>query len=139
MLGELGRYPMLIPALKHCVKYEYHISRLERSSLVSSVLREMDTDPQIDCWKSRIGKVKTLLNVKGLFGTPERAGFIVDKVIKSKFDRFYLDEINQIQARLALMSNSTEDLIHLVVAKITIFGEKILDKSCFWSKKNVVI
>ena len=97
MLGELGRYPILIPALKHCLKYEYHISRLDSSSLVSAVFREMDTHPQIDCWKSRVEKIKTLLNVKRLFGTSERAGLIVDRLSKSKFDRFYLDEINQIK------------------------------------------
>ena len=33
------------------------------------------------------------------------------------------------------MSNSTEDWIHIVVAKIRIFGEKILGQNCFWSTK----
>ena len=30
-------------------------------------------------------------------GTPERAGNIIDKVIKSKFDIFFLNEINQVK------------------------------------------
>ena len=55
----------------------------------------MKINPQIDCWLSRVEKIKTLLNIKRLSGSPERVGLMIDKIIKSKFDRFYLDEINQ--------------------------------------------
>ena len=36
VLGELGRYPVLLPALRHCLKYEYHIKEMDRSSLILS-------------------------------------------------------------------------------------------------------
>ena len=38
VLGELGRYPVLIPALKHCLKYQYHIDTLDNGSLVSEAI-----------------------------------------------------------------------------------------------------
>ena len=43
----------------------------------------------MDCWLSRVEKIKTLFNIKRLCGTPDQAGFKIDKIIKSKFDRFY--------------------------------------------------
>ena len=97
MLGELGRYPVLIPALKHCLKYQYHITTLDNSSLVSIVLTEMKNNPEIDCWLSRVESFKRLLKFRRLSGTPERAGIIIDKHIKSKFDIFFLNQINQIK------------------------------------------
>ena len=96
VLGELGRYPMLIPALKLCLKYHFNISRLDSSSLVSLAVSDMKNNPQLDCWLSRVEKIKSLLTIKGVCGTPERVGQIIDRSIKSKFDRFYLDEINSI-------------------------------------------
>ena len=97
VLGELGRYPVLIPALKHCLKYQHHITTLDNSSLVSIVLTEMNNNPDIDCWLSRVESIKRLLKFRRLPGTPERAGIIIDKLIKSKFDIFFLNQINQIK------------------------------------------
>ena len=57
----------------------------------------MKSNPEIDCWLSRVEKIKSLFNIKRLCGTPERVGLVIDKAIKSKFDRFYLDEINMIK------------------------------------------
>ena len=42
-------------------------------------------------------KIKSVLNLKRIYGKPDKAGIIIDKIIKSKFDRFYLDEINQLK------------------------------------------
>ena len=97
VLGELGRYPVFIPALRHCMKYQYHIDCIDRSSLISITLSEMKNNPQVDCWLSRVEKLKTLFNIKRLSGNPDRVGVIIDRIIKSKFDRFFLDQINQIK------------------------------------------
>ena len=64
--------------------------------MIYVTLSDMKDNPKIDCWLSRVEKIKTLLDIRRLCGTPDRAGLIIDKIIKSKFDRFYLDEINQI-------------------------------------------
>ena len=95
VLGELGRYPVFIPALRHCLKYKHHIDSIDNTSLISVILSDMKANPQMDCWLSRVEKIKTLFNIKRLCGTPDQAGLKIDKIIKSKFDRFYLDEINQ--------------------------------------------
>ena len=68
---------------------------MDRSSLISIALSDMRDSPHIDCWLSRVQKINNLFNIKRLGGTPNRAGLIIDKNIKSKFDRFFLDEINQ--------------------------------------------
>ena len=97
VLGELGRYPVFIPALRHCLKYQYHIDTMDSSTLVSKAILEMRSNPDTDCWLSRVEKIKYLFNFKRLSGTPERVGSLIDRIIKSKFDRFYLDEINTIK------------------------------------------
>ena len=61
VLGELGRYPVFIPALRHCLKYEYHNNSLDRSSLISIKLSEMKNNPQIECWLSRVRKLNHCL------------------------------------------------------------------------------
>ena len=68
---------------------------MDRSSLISIALSDMRDNPQIDCWLSRVQKINNLFSIKKLAGTPNRAGLIIDKNIKSKFDRFFLDEVNQ--------------------------------------------
>ena len=97
VLGELGRYPVFLPALKHCIKYQNQIERSDRNSLIYHSFCEMENNPQIDSWYSRVKNIKQLLNIKRLRCKPAKVGLIVDKVLKSKFDRFYLDEINQIK------------------------------------------
>ena len=95
VLGELGRYPVLIPALKQCLKYQHQIDLMDRSSLIYNAISDMKDNSHIDSWYTRIEKIKNLLNIKRLYCKPDKAGLLIDKTIKSKFDRFYLDEINQ--------------------------------------------
>ena len=95
MLFELGRYPVFIPALRHCLKYEYHINSTDRSSLISITMSEMKNNPDIDCWMTRVERIKSLFDIRRLSCNPDRAGVIIDRNIKSKFDRFFLDQINQ--------------------------------------------
>ena len=57
----------------------------------------MKNNLQIDSWYTRVEKIKNVLNIKRLYGKPDKAGLMIDKIIKSKFDRFFLDEINQIR------------------------------------------
>ena len=73
------------------MKYQYQINSIDRTSLISITSSEMKNNPQIDCWLSRVEKIKVLFNIKRLSGNPDRAGAIIDRSIKSKFDRFFLD------------------------------------------------
>ena len=57
----------------------------------------MKNNSHIDCWLTRIEKVKTLLKLKRLPAKSDKAGEIIDKNIKSKFDKFYLDQINKLR------------------------------------------
>jgi hypothetical protein len=95
VLGELGRYPVLLPALKQCLKYQYQIDRMDSSTLIYNAISDMRDNPHVDSWYTRVEKIKNLFNIKRLYCKPDKVGVVIDKVIKSKFDRFYLDEINQ--------------------------------------------
>ena len=61
VLGELGRYPVFIPALKHCLKYQFQINNINNDSLISVTLSDMKNNPQIDCWLSCVEKIKHCL------------------------------------------------------------------------------
>ena len=100
VLGELGRYPTMIPALKLCLKYQYQLDNGDRTSFVYKAMQDMKNDPDLDCWYSRVDKIKINLNICKLYGKSDKVGKTLDKLIKSKFDRFYLDEINLVKIGL---------------------------------------
>ena len=97
VLGELGRYPVLLPALKLCLKYKYQIECADKGSFVSRAMNDMKSNQHLDCWYTRVDKLQAMLNIPVLYGKPDRVGSIIDKCLKSKFDRFFLDEINEIK------------------------------------------
>ena len=97
VLGELGRYPVFVPAIKLCLKYQYHLDKAGHDSLIGRALLDMKSYPQLDCWYSRVENIKSLLDFPRLYGKVDKAGKTIDRLFKSKFDRFYLDEINKLK------------------------------------------
>ena len=93
-IGELGRYPLLISSLKNCIKYEWHLSNIDQSTIVSMAVREMTDKPYLDTWYSRVQCIKSLLGISGLNGCKETISFTLTKRLGSSFDRFWLDQVN---------------------------------------------
>ena len=85
-LGELGRYPSFIPALKHCLNGD-------KNSLISKTVQEMVNKPYLDTWYSRINNLKTVLNIPQLYGSNDSVGHQLNKKLCSLFDRFWIDQI----------------------------------------------
>ena len=66
VLGELGRYPIILRAIAHTLKYEWHLSNIvSPSSLVGMAVKEMKEMSSIneDSWYSRVSKIKTLFSI----------------------------------------------------------------------------
>ena len=97
VLGELGRYPLLIPALKLCLKYDCQLSNSPNDSLISRAIIEMRQLPHLDTYYTRMRDIKSHLNIGHLYGTAETIGNTIDKKLKSSFDLFFLSEINQVK------------------------------------------
>ena len=95
VLSELGRYPVFLPALKQVIKYQYHVENMDKSTLIYKTLYDMEINPQLDTWYSRVEKIKGLLKINRFWYKPEKVGLIIDKTIQSKFDRFFIEEIYQ--------------------------------------------
>ena len=38
-----------------------------------------------------------LLKIPRLYGKPDKVGFVIDSILKGKFERFFLDEIDEIK------------------------------------------
>ena len=92
-LGELGRYPSFISALKLCFKYEWALHNGNKNSLISKTVQEMVNKPYLDTWYSRINNLKTVLGIPQLYGSKDSIGHQVDKKLCSLFDRFWIDQI----------------------------------------------
>ena len=93
-LGELGRYPSLIPALKNCLKYEWGLLKNDNGSIISKAVKEMASKPYLDTWYSRVQNMKALLGISQLYGSIDTVGLQLNKRLHSLFDRFWLDQIS---------------------------------------------
>ena len=93
-LGELGRYPLLLSCLKHCLKYEWHLGTLDKDSLVSLAIKEMAAMPDLDTWFSQVQKIKSLFNIPVFSGSKDRVGLKIGHKLHSIYDRYWLDQIN---------------------------------------------
>ena len=92
-LGELGRYPSIIPALKNCLKYEWALQRNDNGSIISNAVKEMASKPYLDTWYSRVQKIKTMLGITHLRGCVDSVGLQLNKKLHSLFDRYWIDQI----------------------------------------------
>ena len=98
---ELGRYPLLVKGLCHVMKYYAHISKLEgNGSLIGHAVKEMKTvqNHSLSTWFGRVEKIKTTLGLKySPFSKIDIIGQILKKQIKSKFEQFWIKEINKVK------------------------------------------
>ena len=97
VLGELGRYPLFIKALSHCINYKLSLfGPTKQSSLVSDAIQEMRemSSSGVDCWLTRVKKIQTLLNIPDRPLFKRGQGKKTTCLVRGKFDRFWLDCIN---------------------------------------------
>ena len=57
VLGELGRYPVLVPALKLCLKYQHSVSCSDNNTLVYRAMSDMRSNLSQDSWYARVEKI----------------------------------------------------------------------------------
>ena len=97
MLGELGRYPLLIKSLVQTVKYKWSLLNSNRgcNTLVSEALSEMD-NLGIDNWLYRVQQVEKLFNlsIHPRFKTADSVGKYVKQKLQSQFDLYWKNEIS---------------------------------------------
>ena len=102
VLGELGQYPLWCKALQLSLKYEVTLkNKINDGTLLSSAMVEMSemANKGVDCWFSRMAKVKSLLKLQSFpsFLKPKVIGKKISKVVNGYFDRFWIDSINKIE------------------------------------------
>ena len=101
VLGELGRYPLFIPTLSRCLSYKVSLEkRMTSSNLLGQVWLEMTemTRRGQDCWLYRVKKMEKLLKFseKEHFSL-NKPGKKISIILRSKFDAFWLKQINEIK------------------------------------------
>ena len=99
VLSELGRYPVFLNALIASISYEWHLRhRAPTDSLARLALSEMESwvDPGHDSWLARVKSICKLLDIKELHAqlSPDTVRGKLKKVLRSKFEIFWKDELN---------------------------------------------
>ena len=97
VLGELGRYPLYNKALSQCINYKMSLlGQNKQSSLISDVIQEMKLFASLgsDCWLTRVNKIQQLLHIQDIPLFRRAQGKKVTNAIKSKFDKYWLDNLN---------------------------------------------
>ena len=99
-IGELGRFPLFITGLCHTLKYKAHLHKMMRNgSLVGLAASEMSlrVDNDLKTWWGRTEQIQKILGLNNIeFGNPENIGARIKRMVKSKFEIFWLSEINKI-------------------------------------------
>ena len=98
VLGEIARYPILITMLAQCLSYKLSLmQRKTTSSLLGHVMTEMSemSDRGHDSWLTRVVKIENILKIPRIYGPIKSAGKKLTSFLKSKFDRFWLDKVNE--------------------------------------------
>ena len=96
MLGELGRYPLLIRSLIQSIKYKWSIQKnIGNGSLVSEAVMEM-SNCDSDNWLSRLNKAEALLglSIKPEIKSANTVGMYAKQRVESCFDLFWKTQIN---------------------------------------------
>ena len=101
-LGQLGRYPVFLPALKDCLKYEWTLQNSHKNSLISKTVREMANTPNLDTWYSRVQKMKGLLGIQQLQGCGDSIGIQLNKKLKS----IGFSQTKYVQQKLVMITTS---------------------------------
>ena len=94
VLGELGRYPLALRAMAHCLNYRQCLARKPPTSLIGLAMAEMSTmvDSGVDCWLSRVDKMRTLLDLPRI-NFSVKSGQKISKILQSKFDVFWREQV----------------------------------------------
>ena len=99
-IGELDRFPLFVKALCHLLKYQAKIIKSESGTLINNVVRENETGPNsgLNTWWGRVKKLKQTLGIKySQYSKIYIIGNNIKKHLKSKFEMFWLAEMNKIK------------------------------------------
>ena len=96
LLGELARYPIFIACLSQCLNYKLSLLKSKtRSGLLGHVMTEMTDmcNGGHDTWLTRVTQIERQLNLPRINHFSKTSGKAMTSLLKSKFDRFWLDKI----------------------------------------------
>ena len=92
VLGELGRHPLLIKSISHCLNYKLNlVKNKDTKSILGNVMVEMGAmaDQSQDCWLTRVQKMEKMLNAPTLPGPSRSSGKILRADLEQKFEHFW--------------------------------------------------
>ena len=100
VLGELGKYPLLIQSMAQCLNYKLSLlSRKSSNKLIGNTLFEMESLKNIkgDSWLSRVSQIENILQLPNNIFFSKSSGKRLSTLLKSKFDSHYLEKIREIK------------------------------------------
>jgi len=94
VLGELGRYPLALRAMAHCLNYRQCLAKKPRTSLIGLAMAEMSTmvATDVDCWLSRVDSMKDLLDLPRI-PYSRNSGQKTSRILQKRFDVFWRAQV----------------------------------------------
>ena len=100
VLGELGRYPLFLKSLSHCLNYRHYLNlKVSTDTVLGSLMTEMTnmTDKDQDCWLLKVQKIEKMLNLPKISGLSKTSGKLITNGLNKKFDKLWLDNVNLVK------------------------------------------
>ena len=100
VLGELGRHPLFVKSISHCLNYKLHLNqKTNPSSILNNLMTEMKlmADNNQDCWLTRVQNLEKLLNSPNLSGPSKTSGKTILSAVKTKFEQLWWKQVNQVK------------------------------------------
>ena len=99
LLGEIGRFPLFIQSLSHCLSYKMSLnSRRSSNNLINCLMTEMNSlaSSGNDSWLTRVQNIENILKIPQNINFSKQVGKRISSLLKSKYDKYYLNKINEI-------------------------------------------
>ena len=100
VLGELGKYPLLIQSMAQCLNYKLSLlSRKSNNNLIGNTLLELENLRKLKCdsWLSRVCQIEEILQMPKNIFFSKSSGKTLSTLLKSKFDVHFLEKIREIK------------------------------------------
>jgi hypothetical protein len=100
VLGELGRHPLFIKSVAHCLNYKLHLNlKKDPKSILSNLMTEMRSmaDKDQDCWLTCVQNMEKLLNSPKLSGPSKTSGKCILSFLRTVFEKFWHEQVNKVK------------------------------------------
>ena len=100
VLGELGRHPLFIKSVAHCLNYKLNLNlKKDPQSILSNLMTEMKAMAarDQDCWLTRVQNIEKMLKTTKLAGPSKTSGKTILSFLKILFEKHWHEQVTKVK------------------------------------------